>query len=78
MSAPQRAGWRGLFPARGPMGGEETSVGQSCAAPSWDGSPLTTWAEEQQQGEPQQQGGPSTTPGHALLRALGITWNGGQ
>lgn len=62
----------------GPPGREEPSVGQSCTVPSWDGSPLTARAEEQQQGEPQQQGAPSTTPGHALLRASGITWSGGQ
>lgn len=44
----------------GPPGREEPSVGQSCTVPSWDGSPLTARAEEQQQGELQQQGAPST------------------
>lgn len=38
--------------------------------------PLTAWPEEQEQGEPQQEGCPGTAPGHGLLRGFGITWNG--
>lgn len=37
---------------------------------------LTAQVEEQEQGELQQEGCPSTAPGHGLLRGFGITWNG--
>lgn len=37
---------------------------------------LTAQLEEQEQGELQQEGCPSTAPGHGLLRGFGITWSG--